>query len=400
MQPLIPSPLYNAQLTRSMGCTTYQGAEIGECLAIADQIKPGDKESWYAQWLLFAERNYALGKSYQKNGMKHDANMAYLRACTYYRTAFFFLEDAPNDKRIESALEMSVQSFHHAIDCFDFPVEKISIPFEGYDLPGYLYINPHTGKSPQPLIIDTGGGDGTKEETYFNTAAEALKRGVHCLTFDGPGQGSVLRLNKKPFIHDWERVIEKVVDYVLQRPEVDTQKIILWGTSFGGYLASRAVSKEKRIAACIVDPGIYDSFSNFESKFTSLAKTQYPELKDAPLHQIIEHAISKDENSRFMLISRLWRFGAKNIEDMIKEIRKYNLEGIANQIQCPMLVCDNTLEYITLGQAKKLYDHLQCQKKYLLFNAEDGTGGHCEPLARRLVTGRVYEWLREVSIVS
>ncbi len=396
MQDLIKPPLFNAQLMRSLGCTTYQGAEIGECLAIADSIESGNKESWYKNWVDFADKNYELAESYCKQGLKLDAKLAYFRACTYYRTAFFFLEENPDDRRIELALQKSINAFHQALKFFESPVEQVAIPFHETTLPGYLYLNNSLSNKPKPILIDTGGGDGTKEESYFGSAAEALKRGFHCLNFEGPGQGSVLRLNKIPFISDWERVIEKVIDFVIQRPEIDQSKIFLMGRSFGGYLAARAVTKEKRIAACIVDPGIFDASGNIELKFRTLAKTKLPELKNAPLSEIIEQLMKDDEQTRFMMNSRKWRFGAKTIEEMIQLTRTYTLEGLVENIQCPMLVCDNTLEYITLGQAKKLYDQLQCKKHYVLFHAENGTGGHCEPLAPRLFSAQVYAWLNTV----
>lgn len=396
MQELIKPPLFNAQLIRSLGCTTYRGAELGECFAIANQIEPGNKESWYTHWFAFANNNYTMAETYRKKGAFFDAKSAFLRACTYYRTAYFFLEDEPDDPRIEHALQCSVRAFHQALEFFDTPVEKVVIPFTNTTLPGYLYLNNTTSKGPKPILIDTGGGDGTKEESYFNTAAEALERGFHCLNFEGPGQGSVLRLNKIPFIPDWEQVIEKVIDFVIERPEVDPNKIFLIGRSFGGYLAARAVTKEKRIAACIVDPGIFDASSSLEEKFNSLVAHHFPDLRNAPLQNVIEEAIKTDANLRFMLESRKWRFGAKTIEEMLQKTRAYTLYGLVENIQCPMLVCDNTLEYITLGQAKKLYDQLQCKKHYILFNAEDGTGGHCEPLAPRLFSAQVYAWLSDL----
>ncbi|MDI9818312.1 MULTISPECIES: S9 family peptidase [unclassified Legionella] len=392
MQNIIEPPLFNAQLIRSLGATTYQGAEIGECFAIANQIEPGNKESWYTQWSAFADKNYLSAESYRKEGMNLDAKMAFLRACTYYRTAYFFLEDEPADSRIEKALQRSIDAFHQALEFFESPVEKVAIPFDNITLPGYLYIN-RSSNQPKPILIDTGGGDGTKEESFFSTAAEALERGIHCLTFEGPGQGSVLRLNKTPFIPDWERVIEKIIDFIVQRPEIDQNKIILIGRSFGGYLAARAAAKEKRIAACIVDPGILDSSSSLESKCKLLISTQCPELESAPLDQIIEHLMETDENLRFMLASRKWRFGAKTIGEMLQLTRAYTVEGLVEKIQCPTLVCDNTLEYITPGQAKKFYQQLQCKKHYVLFNAEEGTGGHCEPLAPRLFSAKMYSWL-------
>ncbi|KTD13614.1 prolyl oligopeptidase [Legionella gratiana] len=391
MHDFIKPALFNAQLIRSLGCTTYQGAEIGECLAVASQIEPGNKESWYSHWIALADTNYSHAEIYRSQGLYFDAKLAFLRACTYYRTAFFFLEDEPTDRRIEQALQYSIDAFHQALEFFETPVEKVEIPFTNSTLPGYLYLYPSFSNHPRPILIDTGGGDGTKEECY-STAAEALKRGFHCLTFEGPGQGSMLRLNKIPFIPDWEHVISAVVDFIIDRPEIDSNRIYLIGRSFGGYLAARAVTKETRIAACVVDPGIFDASSNLEAKFNSFT-TRFPDLKDTPLEQAIEHLMSVDENLRFMLESRKWRFGAKTIGEMFHRIREYTLSGLVEKIQCPMLVCDNTLEYITLGQAKKLYDQLQCKKQYILFNAEEGTGGHCEPLAPRLFSAKIYAWL-------
>lgn len=306
--------------------------------------------------------------------------------------SLFFLEDVPTDPRIEQALQYSIRAFHHALEYFETPVEKVEIPFENTTLPGYLYLNHTQSNHPKPILIDTGGGDSTKEELYFSTAAEALKRGFHCLNFEGPGQGSMLRLNKIPFIPDWERVIAKVVDFIINRPEIDPNKIFLIGRSFGGYLAARAVTKEQRISGCIVDPGIFDASGNLEAKFNSIM-TQFPDLQDAPLDQALTHVMKTDEHLRFMLESRTWRFGAKTVEEMLNRTRAYTLDGLVERIQCPMLVCDNTLEYITLGQAKKLYDQLQCKKQYILFHDEDGTGGHCEPLAPRLFSAKIYAWL-------
>lgn len=396
MQEIMKPALFNAQLLRSLGCTSNQGAEIGECLAIANQIEPGNKESWYERWTDFAHRNYNMAENYRSRKLHIDAKFAFFRACTYFRTAFFFLEDKPSDSRIEYTLEYSIRAFHQALEYFENPVEKVEIPFETIKMPGYFYLNnSSSNNNPKPLLIDTGGGDSTKEELYFGTAAEALKRGFHCFTFEGPGQGSMLRFNKIPFIPDWERVMEKVVDFFINRPEIDPQRIYLIGRSFGGYLAARAVTKERRIAGCIVDPGIFDASGNFAEKIDSLV-AQFPDLKDTSVEDALSQVMKKDENLRFMIESRMWRFGATTIKEMLDKTRAYTLNGLAEKIQCPMLVCDNTLEYITLGQAKKLYDHLKCRKEYILFHEEEGTGGHCQPLAPQLFTAKIYNWLNSL----
>ena len=71
-------------------------------------------------------------------------------------------------------------------------------------------------------------------------AAPALERGYNCLTFEGPGQGGVIRKQNIPFRYDWEKVVTPVIDYALTRDrDIDPNKIALMGTSMGGYLAAR-----------------------------------------------------------------------------------------------------------------------------------------------------------------
>ncbi|MCJ7438986.1 MAG: acetylxylan esterase, partial [Acidimicrobiia bacterium] len=58
------------------------------------------------------------------------------------------------------------------------------------------------------------------------------------------------------FRPDWEKVVTPVVDWVLERPEVDPARIVLHGISQAGYWVPRAVAFEPRIAAAVADPGV------------------------------------------------------------------------------------------------------------------------------------------------
>jgi hypothetical protein len=56
------------------------------------------------------------------------------------------------------------------------------------------------------------------EELCSSAAAPALDRGwYNCLTFEGPGQGGVIRKQKIPFRYDWEKVVSPVIDYAIKR---------------------------------------------------------------------------------------------------------------------------------------------------------------------------------------
>jgi alpha-beta hydrolase superfamily lysophospholipase len=64
-------------------------------------------------------------------------------------------------------------------------------------------------------------------------AVPALRRGYHCLVFDGPGQGAVLFEQGVPIRADWEAVIRAVVDAVVEREEIDAERVALTGWSLG-----------------------------------------------------------------------------------------------------------------------------------------------------------------------
>ena len=59
-----------------------------------------------------------------------------------------------------------------------------------------------------------------------------------------------------PIRADWEVVLSAVVDTIVEREEIDADRIALTGWSLGGHLALRAASGEPRLAACIADPAL------------------------------------------------------------------------------------------------------------------------------------------------
>lgn len=390
--PYFHDPMFQAQFVRAMGHSSARGADIGECLSVASQIIDGDRESWFNNWFEKAQELEEMAQTSAQSGGYFNAKGQYLRASNYFRTAAIIIEDDPEDPRILSSWKKQAETFAHATRYFTHPVERIEIPFEDWKMPGYLYLS---SSSPAPLMIILGGGDGTLEEVYF-TAAEALKRGFHCLTFDGPGQGEVLRINKIPFRPDWETIVSSAVDFALQLPQVENKTLVLMGRSLGGYLATRAVSKERRIKACVVDPGIYDSYEIFLKGLPENVQKWIVEGKKEEVEQFFSKLFNTNPTVRHKFHLRLWRYGVKTIGEMIEVSKTYTLKGLVEGITCPMLILDNELEYISAGQAKRLYDELKGPKAYHLFTEAEGAGGHCEPLAPQRFSEVVYAWLADV----
>src|ERR1700755_1853395 len=107
---------FDGQLQRSVGKADSGMENVGECLAIAEQVPPGDRDSWYRAWSGFAARLVGQADEAAKAGHRVSAGGAYLRAAEYYRQAFFFHREDLDGGELRSAYSSSVQAFRSAMD--------------------------------------------------------------------------------------------------------------------------------------------------------------------------------------------------------------------------------------------------------------------------------------------
>ena len=393
MSLVFKDPLFDAQWLRAVGHSSSGGAEIAECVVAASQIREPNAEDWFRAWSGLAERVFAQGEASGASGHLVSARASYLRASNYFRTAYTFLIGEPVDPRLVAAYRRHRAAFEAAVALMSPSAERITIPYKDAALHGYLF-RAADDRSPRPTLIITGGYDSTAEETYFFSGAAAVERGYTCIVFDGPGQGSAIIENGTVFRPDWEAVVGPVVDYSLTRPEVDPARIALMGISFGGYLAPRAASRESRLAACIADPGEFSLLEEFKSRMPGFIARELPHgnplilaLLDIILRRRMRHT-----TAGWGLRRGLWTHGVKSPLDYIRLTEHYSLEGRAEQIRCPTLVCSAENDEIGVT-ARRLFDTLTCRKSFMVFAASDGAGAHCEAGARALFNQHAFDWL-------
>ena len=108
-------PQFWFEISRLFGAADYGGALFGEVIGIAKSITSGDYGSWYDGNNAFADRFVNEADSQIKKGHRISARDNYLRACSYYRSAEFFLHANPADPRIKRAFERSVASYKAAV---------------------------------------------------------------------------------------------------------------------------------------------------------------------------------------------------------------------------------------------------------------------------------------------
>ena len=394
---LFKDALFEAQWLRAVGHCGSGGADVGECLAVANKIKEPDAESWFEAWNSMAQRILVEAEESTSGGHDVSAMCSYLRASNYFRAAYTFFIEKPIDQRLVNAYNDQKSAFEKAASMMCPKAKVIHIPYEGVTLRGYVFKADDTDTPKQTLIVN-GGYDSTAEECYFFSGAAAVARGYTCIVFDGPGQGNALIEKGLVFRDDWENVIRPVVDYVVTLPEVDADRIALMGVSFGGYLAPRAASGEPRISACIADPGEFSLSDEFKSRLPWFVAQQLPDG-----NRVVLYALRLMLNNMMRHVTKGWALrrgmfvhGVDDALDYVVLTERYSLEGRTKDISCPTLVCRAENDKIG-ATARKLYDALTCDKKFIDFAASEGAGEHCESGARFLFNQRAFDWLDEVN---
>ncbi|WP_433199314.1 alpha/beta hydrolase family protein [Nocardia sp. CA-107356] len=384
------------ETARLLGHASYGGADFGEVVATAARIDSGDYDSWYDAWLATAERLSAEAAV----ARPISARDGFLRASTYYRCAEFFLHGNPKDPRIDYARGRAVECFHAAIAHFD-GIEPVEIPYEGTVLRGYRYRAP--GPGPKPALIMHNGFDGSAEELHFFGAPGGQERGYDVLTFDGPGQPSAIHHDKLPFRADWERVVGPVVDYLTADPEIDPTRIALLGVSLGGMLAPRAAAFEPRLAAVVAVDGVYDAATALTPYLSidrdELARRAAAE-EDQELDRIIAAARTAHPTLRWACDHGRYVMGVATDREFLAAYSAYHLmDGVAERITCPVLVCEAADDLYFAGNSaedsepRRLYRHLTAPRTLLTFTDEEGAAAHCHSGAQRLAVARIFDWL-------
>jgi len=377
---------FDGQLQRSVGKADSGMANVGECLAIAAQITPGDRDSWYSAWSDFASRLVGHADVARHAAHPVSARGGYLRAAEYFRQAFFFHRDDLDATELRTAYAASVAAFGQALPLLDHPAEA----FAGEGFSGYVFTPNAAGRQPRPTILHIGGYDGTAEELYASAGA-ALERGYVFAAIDGPGQGSVLYDQRIPMRPDWEHVVPAMVDALVARPDVDPDQIVLVGRSFGGVLAPRGASGEPRLSAMVVDPGQFDMGLTLKSRLGDMLDRVDDPAADPEFDSLLTIPPVRD-----LFAPRMVTHGVTTVRAYCADMLRYTSADTIGQVTCPSYVTDNETDLVSSGQGQVLFDHLSCPKTFRRFTLDEGAEGHCEGMAPIVFWTAAFDWLDEL----
>jgi 2,6-dihydroxypseudooxynicotine hydrolase len=209
-------------------------------------------EEWCDAWCRVAEEHEALGRDALAQGRLRSAGDHLAQAAVYFHFGkFVFVEDRT---RMRRAHERAVRCHTDALPHLTPPGRRVEIPFESATLVGVLRLP--GGRGPHPTVLLIPGLDSTKEELR-SSEETFLERGLATFSVDGPGQGEAeydLAVRG-----DWGPVAEALLAALAGIPEVDSDRLGVWGVSLGGYYAPRvAAALGDRVRACVALAGPFD----------------------------------------------------------------------------------------------------------------------------------------------
>lgn len=379
------------QLKHHISMMFFGMSDLGECLEVARSIRVDDEESWIQAWTPMAQALRDRAESADAAGRLVTAADCHLRASTYWRASLMHFGH-PEDPRMLEHARRSYQHYDRYLELSGYPGEYLAIPYEGSFLPAYLYRSP-VAPPQAPLLIFHQGRDAWPEDTRW-VYDGAIRRGIHCLSVQAPGQGLALRLNQLTFRPDWEQVVTPIVDVAVGLDGVDPDRIALMGLSFGGYLAPRAAAFEKRLKVCVANPGVLSWWASIKAGLPSALMDAYadgPEVFNAAAEVVAEQSA----RAGWFLRDSCWKHGVATPYDLMREFQACDLTDVAGQIDCETLVMDGVDERFSTGQAEQLYDALDCPKDLMLFDTGSTAQLHCQNGATATAAEHLFDWLAD-----
>ena len=244
------------------------------------------------------------------------------------------------------------------------------------------------------MLVIGGGYDSIEEELWFAFVAGARERGYDCLTYSGPGQGAVIRERGLVFVSEWERPVAAVLEALAERVS-GNRPIVLVGWSLGGLLAPRAAAFDSRIDAVVAHNVYYD--------FYEAVVPGAPEFREA-----IEKGDRERVNgncaavmkvltrARWGIQNGMWVMGCHDPYEYFVRMREFNLDGIAEQIQCDVFVTAGSADqFVPLAQLDQFQGALTRARSVTtrIYDEKLGGGTHCQTGATHLWQRDLFDWL-------
>lgn len=398
--PLSSDGTFSFEILRVLAHARYGGSDVAEVLTAANKIVPGNFTSFSLAFHDLANRVRSRAEGLDAKQYPVSVRDDLFAASNYYRAADFFIHGDWEDPNIKDLWVQQTACFDTAFSLLPVPGRRVTLKGDGFDIPAIFYaVDPHGSRTKRPTLIVGNGYDGSQEEMLHVTGFAALERGWNVITYEGPGQLTVRRDQDLGFIVEWEKVVTPVVNHLSTLPEVDMSRVVIYGYSFGGWLAARAAAFEHRISAVVAIDGIYSTGQSFLGQLPPALLSLYKSGNKTAFDTALNTALASGKaptSLRWGVEQGLWSFNTRSGFDLLHKAEKMTLDGLRNKIKVPIFVGAAEHEQNFKGQPEQVKAAFGNQATYFPFGAIDGAGEHCQVGAAVWLNQVVFGWLHGV----
>ncbi len=228
----------------------FIGMDPGDVREALSHIDSLDPEQWAASWIAIGDRYAEKARS---EGKSQSADDDFIKAWLYYTMGRWPVPNTPGKER---AYEKAVDAYLEHGKLLTPPLEVVRIPFEGKEIIAYLQMP--KGAAESAIVVGIGGLDSRKED-MAERLRPLLAYGIGYLALDPPGGGQA-PIKAAPGA---ESMLTRAVDYLFDRPDVDKKKVVIYGSSLGGYWSTLLAALEGNRLCAVVSqsPPIDETFS-------------------------------------------------------------------------------------------------------------------------------------------
>lgn len=397
------------QVSFALGEVAYGAGEAGEVVSAVDAARAAGAsyQSVFDAFMALGTRLAVEAQAAQTAGRTHTARARHLRSASCFNQALYFVLGT-RTPAAEPSIYRAMQQQWAAFAALSQPAfARVEIPYRnGISLPAYVLRPVDDGRRRRTVIINNGS-DAQFVDLFAYGVAAAAERGYNVLVFEGPGQGSLLFEHGICVTPDWPGVITPIVDYLLDRGDVDPDRIALTGWSMGGNLVMRAAAQEHRLAAVVADPGAVDLLAPYLAHGGADIFAADPPARDRAWRDYVSSPLFTSAQ-KFLFAKRLELFAPSLLEAaragrvltdvgaFVEAVSAFTIPPeMAANIRAHVLVTDYEHEQFFAGQAEQLMGLLTsaASKTLLRFTAAEGAAFHCAPLAPRVRNEAVFDWL-------
>ncbi len=230
-----------------MGIRLERGFKFGDMERIFRNVT--GRRAFPRAWAAGAARQEEMAEEALAAGHRVTAAQHFHRAAIYYGRAQHLIPVDGNAKKMSYHASV-VENYDRLIELLDGEVSRHVVPFEdGKNI--YCLFHKAPGDGPKPTVLYQPGMDAIKEDFPNPYNNEFTRRGMNICVMDGPGQGECNINQVWQVVGNYARAGSAVLDMLVERDDVDADKIAVFGTSMGSRYSVEIAAADPRVKAAV-----------------------------------------------------------------------------------------------------------------------------------------------------